>query len=730
MNNQLLASRYQIVQQLGKGSFGETYLAMDIHLPKHPYCVVKKLKPQQNTSFVMELSKQYFYKEAEVLMNLGEHPQIPRLFAYFTEDDNFYLVMEFIDGNDLDKEMGQQWASMDVYCFLSDMLNILNFLHKKSVVHRDIKPSNILRRKQDDKLVLVDFGCIKEVSCGAILDSQYVDSSIIIGTPIYMPPEQALGKPRPNSDIYSVGMIAIEMITGYRLQTLHNANYLEDAKWKSLALNFDQELLNIVERMVCPSYKERYATPDQIIADLHAISKFNCLLIPFHDIHPFRLSFLKKYNQLLSKSYASLGNFSITPTKIININNSADLAMDSALIKNYTLDCISRNRNLSPEQSVQLSRSAPADPSDTQSLLPCLPLNDVAPMPDTKVAYPENKSASVSTKHSLSKAKLIILGMTTGFSLMVTVALVAKHFQLNHRKTPMELAIQSYKRAEYKNSINILNELLIKEPDHVPALLQRGMAYYNLKSTNTALDDFHKVIELDSSQYQVIANFFKTMGDSSVEMENFKDAITHYNYAIHFDPKNAEIYIALGRAQYSLGHYQAAYSSFYRATTLDPSQEMNTTLPAPFPPSDYFLQGAYGSAIDAANELIIAYPQDVRAYFWRAKSYAKIGEFQAALQDFNHIIALKHEHSIVYSNRGHLRIQMGDVAGGIRDLDHAIKLNKNLPDAYFWRGTAKADLGHKEEGIQDVLQARTLYQLYGDMEAVKQVDSWLIQSLK
>jgi serine/threonine protein kinase len=87
--DEILTGRYQIIQNLGRGTFGQTFLAKDIHLPQHPFCVVKLLKPNLDNKEGLEVAKHFFDREAETLYKLGEHPQIPRLLAHFEQKANF-----------------------------------------------------------------------------------------------------------------------------------------------------------------------------------------------------------------------------------------------------------------------------------------------------------------------------------------------------------------------------------------------------------------------------------------------------------------------------------------------------------------------------------------------------------------------------------------------------------------------------------------------------------------
>lgn len=170
MIGQLLDGRYRILRNLSAGGFGQTYVAEDTKIPGNPSCVVKHLKPTNSDPGYLQIASRLFTSEAETLAKLGSHDRIPRLLAYFTENQEFYLVEEFVAGNTLGKELqgGQRWTEGQVIEFLDDVLATLEFVHSYGVIHRDIKPDNIIRRESDSlqdasrcKFALIDFGAIK-----------------------------------------------------------------------------------------------------------------------------------------------------------------------------------------------------------------------------------------------------------------------------------------------------------------------------------------------------------------------------------------------------------------------------------------------------------------------------------------------------------------------------------------------------------------------------------------
>lgn len=208
---QVLLKRYRVIEEIGSGAFGNTYIAIDTAFPGEPRRVVKHLCPKNNDSESLAIAERLFKSEATVLSRLGEHDRIPRLFAYFKEDGEFFLVQELIEGQDLTREFqpGKKWSETATVKFLQELLEILAFVHQNNTIHRDLKPANIMRRNSDGKLVLIDFGAVKEV-----LTVDKANTTVAIGSFPYMPPEQGVCKPGKYSDIYAVGMLGIQALTG------------------------------------------------------------------------------------------------------------------------------------------------------------------------------------------------------------------------------------------------------------------------------------------------------------------------------------------------------------------------------------------------------------------------------------------------------------------------------------------------------------------------------------
>ena len=276
MIGQLLARRYQILTVLGAGAFGQTYVAQDTHIPGNPTCVVKHLKPATNSPKLLETARELFQREAETLVKLGKHQQIPQLMAYFEEDQEFYLVQEFIEGHTLTHELqpGQRWSETQVKQLLLEALEILEFVHSHGVIHRDIKPDNMMRRESDNKLVLIDFGAIKQVQIQPLNQAgqeQSVATSTRIGTPGYAPTEQDRGKPRPNSDLYALGIVAIQALTGLHPHQFQEDDVTGELFWQHQA-EVSSGVATILTKMVRYHFKDRYQSATEALQALKQLS--------------------------------------------------------------------------------------------------------------------------------------------------------------------------------------------------------------------------------------------------------------------------------------------------------------------------------------------------------------------------------------------------------------------------------------------------------------------------
>jgi serine/threonine protein kinase, bacterial len=270
-------SLYPIIKKLGEGGFGTTYLATNTLMPSQPYCVVKQLLPTSTDPQIQQLIKDRFKQEAITLESLGKdsNGKIPSLYAYFVEQGEFYLIQEYIDGQTLSERVQTQglFTEIQVRQLLTDLLPTLAYVHQRGTVHRDIKPDNIMLCHRNNKPILIDFGAVKETMSTMMTASGNMGQSIVIGTPGFMPIEQLSGRPMFASDIYALGLTVIYLLTGKLPTEIETDPYSGSINWQSLAPNVSSPLIEVIDKSIQPSSRDRYKNAQEMLQDLSTSSQ-------------------------------------------------------------------------------------------------------------------------------------------------------------------------------------------------------------------------------------------------------------------------------------------------------------------------------------------------------------------------------------------------------------------------------------------------------------------------
>ncbi|HIK10472.1 MAG TPA: tetratricopeptide repeat protein [Oscillatoriaceae cyanobacterium M33_DOE_052] len=310
-----LKGRYQIIADLKRRAFGKTYRAIRLapgeprssgvgdfwsggsvgsvgsvgsNLPPLPTpprppvppspleCAVQIFQPPSSHPLIWESAKQRFEQELSIQTRLGEHPQIPSIIEGFQENQELCVVREYIPGQSLEPEMKQPWSPDRVITMLQEVLTILDFAHQCGVIHGNITPTNLIRRSWDSKIVLIDFARIKEIET-IVLSPEGVAKTSAVGTPGYMPIEQLHGKPAYGSDIYALGITAIQALTGVSPRQLEREPKTGQVIWHHLA-PVSEDLMAILDQMVCADISGRYQSAAAVLHDLAGLDKINRVL--------------------------------------------------------------------------------------------------------------------------------------------------------------------------------------------------------------------------------------------------------------------------------------------------------------------------------------------------------------------------------------------------------------------------------------------------------------------
>ncbi|NES23707.1 MAG: serine/threonine protein kinase [Symploca sp. SIO3E6] len=261
----LLNGRYQPVEVIENRGLGQTFIALDTQKPERPECIIKQHQLLNNHRECLEAARHLFKTEAQTLETLGSHDQISQLLDYFEIEQNFYLVQEFIFGHPLGAELAPdgRWTEGEVVMLLQEVLEILEYAHSQGVIHGAIQPDNLIRREQDGRLVLTDFSTIRQVRAPLLPPQEQVCLTMSMGALEYMSAEQLRGKPRPSSDIYALGMIAIQGLTGMRPDQLPEDRETGEVVWQKEA-KVSNAIAAILSKMVSYHFKDRYQSVTEV----------------------------------------------------------------------------------------------------------------------------------------------------------------------------------------------------------------------------------------------------------------------------------------------------------------------------------------------------------------------------------------------------------------------------------------------------------------------------------
>lgn len=267
----IVDNRYQIIQKLGRKETGKTYLVKDLQATGDARCALEQLNPNYDNEVNWQLIKQHLLNEVAVWKRLGDHPQIPQFYNHFIEDKQFYLVREYIDGDNLETIVERKvFNEVDAIDFIQDVLRILDFIHKTNIIHRDIQPVNLIRRKKDNSFILINFGAIKEIESTEINLKGEVISGKSLGNWSYIAPEQKMSNSQFNSDLYALAKSAVYALTGRSPKTLEQTKI----NWQDQC-QISPKLQNILEKMMVLDPDQRYGSALDVLQDLRPLLKIN-----------------------------------------------------------------------------------------------------------------------------------------------------------------------------------------------------------------------------------------------------------------------------------------------------------------------------------------------------------------------------------------------------------------------------------------------------------------------
>ncbi|MEN9215805.1 MAG: protein kinase, partial [Gloeomargarita sp. HHBFW_bins_162] len=265
----VLQNRYRIVRVLGQGGFGRTYLAHDQNR-FNEYCVLKEFMPARGEPHQIQKAKELFKREAAVLYQL-RHPQIPQFHALFEQEQRLFLVQDYVEGKNYRTILAerlrrqQPFTEAEAYELLLKVLPVLEYIHSCGVIHRDISPDNLMLRQTDQMPVLIDFGVVKDIA--SRLQPARASGATSVGKLGYAPSEQLqTGRVYPASDLYTLAVTVLVLLTGYEPQELYDDQTLT-WRWQQY-ITLSPTLTNVLNKMLSHRPGDRYQTAKEVLKAL------------------------------------------------------------------------------------------------------------------------------------------------------------------------------------------------------------------------------------------------------------------------------------------------------------------------------------------------------------------------------------------------------------------------------------------------------------------------------
>lgn len=651
-----LGGRYQIVEQLGAGGFGHTYLAHDLHLPGQPLCVVKQLRPQVKSAQDLQVARRLFDTEAQVLYELGIHPQIPRLLAHFEENQEFYLAQELIDGHSLSEELeaNTPWSEPAVVALLGDILGALAFVHKHRVIHRDLKPSNLMRRHRDNRMVLIDFGAVKQASTQLASSQTGISHTISIGTQGYMPNEQLGGTPHFSSDVYAVGMIGIQALTGWHPRLLTPDPRTGEVDWHSRAPRASAELVAVLDRMVKYDFRSRYSTAADALDALQTLPEALTQAIP------------------PALGFHAHGNF-------VPLQSS-----------NPAIAPISPNTDPTTGSTIDLNATPEALPITQPDASGALPVtqrdSDSSASFRAEVSSGSEASGAGQTLPALGRhphEPVVPSGNTAG-----TRPISAANRYLARKKS-LDTELLPKNRSWQRLTISM---------GAIAAVLGIGLLSWRACTPTTSMSPAATVQSDETTDASETAASTEASTGAEAEISPFQNALQQ--------AQNLR----------SAKQYEQALAQYDEAIALD---DRSTEAHAGRCYILNQLQ-RYEDAVAACDRAIALNPQNAEALWSKGYALDQRERHKEALELYDQALAIDPDFAEAWSNKGTALLAVGNAEQAVEALNRAVELDPDLPEAWNSRGAALWSLRRFDEALASVERALEIRPNYEDAKTLRQ----------
>ncbi|MEL7418727.1 MAG: tetratricopeptide repeat protein [Cyanobacteria bacterium J06555_3] len=656
---QIVGGRYSIISYLGGKAGVETYLAENLHRHYQSPCVIKQLKlPQSDNTSKIKLESR-FAEELAILERLGYHEQIPQLWDHFAENDEFHLVQEYIQGENLAQKIAQQNLSpAQIVQILDSTLSVLQFVHQNRLIHRNIKPSNLLIRELDQQVIITDFGILQEIKAA----SSPAPAGQNFDRENYWSPEQKAGRPTISSDLYAVGMTAIEALTGNKPGTFTRA---ETGKllW-STNLNLDRRLIRLIDKLVQLDLGQRYQSAEKVLRDLRRVNSYktansSSAKLPIQDAaRQGRKSKLPLVIGLLGITFL-LGSIEFAFPRLRPFYYSYRGEQLLPAQPQTALNFFTKAIDLKPESWRGWLGRGDA-------------LTAMERYPPALEAYEEAAVLNPRNGESWKKQGDILLRLEN-----------------------------------FSQAISAYNQALELKPEEAAIYNRKGQALFELQQYEAAL----VMQDAAWSRERNNPQFLSDRAHNLFKLGQYNEALGIFNRVQAIEPSNFKLWQdkflvleALNRPQEAAGVIRRVNNSYLQAIGQQP-QAISIWINQ----GDFLLSAQmYAEANYSYSQAITFEVDNYQAWLGKGKALAKAGDSETALEALDRALQIRPQSSRVRQVQGQIYQERRDYEQAINSYSRAIEINAD--DASLWRdqGIALARQGKYTQAIESLTTASEL----------------------
>ena len=724
----LLHHRYKILRDLAEGSFGKTLLAEDVQMPTRQRCVIKQLKPiNDDRPEVVQLIQERFAREAAVLEAVGQgHSQIPDLLAYFQANEQFYLVQEWVEGTPLSELVQTPWPEDKVRSLLTSALDALAHVHAQNVIHRDLKPDNIILRQSDQLPCLIDFGAVKELMNTVVVPSESQASSVVIGTLGFMAPEQAVGRPVFSSDLYSLGMTAIYLLTARSPLEIPTDSMNGRLLWNQFAPEVSPRLAGILTRAIHPYTPTRFASATDMLAVLTEQPSQNATIA-------------NASSGGISSTHATP---TVAPTQTASIPYAANTEV--SLPGSSTASGTATNTPRTQKTQIGAPATQIGGPTtqvgSTKTELTANP-QSVPSNNSHHIPQPSNSTNAGNKYYSLTPDKeqskengtfFVKVGGAIVSTLLFGVVSVFGYRALSSGFSGGgEIDASSPEKLE--RAISKLEKTVDSRPGNTAAQIQLIEGYVNRGRYEDALSQADALIQKGTDDDKTIAQALYWKGAVQTTQGNYAVAIDTLTQAVEKDDENALAFNLLGRAYQETGQYESALLQSELAADADPdyagayvSQAAIKELQGDFEIAETLLEQG-GERLDNGEKISF--------YTFSGNFYANLATAKGEPEEntetaetyWKNVSDLSAKDAGEYAAKGLSQGLLGNTDDAMSSFEQALGINPNTTDAYLSRSIIHLGQGRIDAASADIESALTInpssvtaYQLRSQLEVARE----------